>query len=29
MTIAVLAIVTGLGSIVVSGISIYLEWKWR
>ena len=29
MTIAVLAVVIGLGSIVVSGISIYLGWRWR
>ena len=29
MTIAILAIVIGLGSIIVSGISIYLEWRWR
>lgn len=29
MTIAVLAIIIGLASIIVSGISIYLEWRWR
>ena len=29
MTIAILAIVIGLGSIIVSGISIYLECRWR
>lgn len=29
MTIAILAIVISLGSIIVSGISIYLEWRWR
>lgn len=29
MTIAILAIAIGLGSIVVSGVSLYLEWRWR
>lgn len=29
MTIAVLAIALGIGSIIVSGISIYVGWRWR